>query len=239
MQRLGIHATSEVLVAKLERFPAERIDAVLPSDGIDLPDTVHAGDQADHQRHCYFSHPRVTLIEIGFVPLQVAEHVECRVGLPFLEQHDAEVVAVDRERQLAEGILGELSKPYNFGGEELAVSASLGASVYPWDGEDAQTLLRNAENALHAAKRQGRNRIRLYAPTLGGSGFEKLQLKLNQTLQHAAGETAYPWADEERDRWTWVRNFGAAAAMGMGLIFHGMVEFVQLYRIVDGRIIGI
>ncbi|MFQ5350340.1 MAG: putative bifunctional diguanylate cyclase/phosphodiesterase, partial [Thermoanaerobaculia bacterium] len=84
----------------------------------------------------------------------------------------------DDVRQLAEGILGELSKPHDFGGEELAVSASLGASVYPWDGEDAQTLLRNAENALHAAKRQGRNRIRLYAPTLGGSGFEKLQLKL-------------------------------------------------------------
>ena len=84
----------------------------------------------------------------------------------------------DDVRQLAEGILNELSKPHDFGGEELAVSASLGASVYPWDGEDAQTLLRNAENALHAAKRQGRNRIRLYAPTLGGSGFEKLQLKL-------------------------------------------------------------
>ncbi len=84
----------------------------------------------------------------------------------------------DDVRELAEGILAALSKPHDFGGEELAVSASLGASVYPWDGEDAQTLLRNAENALHAAKRQGRNRIRLYAPTLGGSGFEKLQLKL-------------------------------------------------------------
>ena len=84
----------------------------------------------------------------------------------------------DDVRQRAEGILSELSKPYDFGGEELAVSASLGASVYPWDGEDMQTLLRNAENALHAAKRQGRNRIRLYAPTLGGGGFEKLQLKL-------------------------------------------------------------
>jgi diguanylate cyclase (GGDEF)-like protein len=84
----------------------------------------------------------------------------------------------DDVRQLAEEILGELSQPHDFGGEKLAVSASLGASVYPWDGEDAQTLLRNAENALHAAKRLGRNRIRLYAPTLGGSGFEKLQLKL-------------------------------------------------------------
>ncbi len=84
----------------------------------------------------------------------------------------------DDVRHLAEGILAELAKPHDFGGEELAVSASLGASVYPWDGEDSQTLLRNAENALHAAKRQGRNRIRLYAPTLGDSGFEKLQLKL-------------------------------------------------------------
>ena len=71
----------------------------------------------------------------------------------------------DDVRKLAEGILAELSKPHDFGGEELTISASLGASVYPWDGEDAQTLLRNAENALHAAKRQGRNRLRLYAPT--------------------------------------------------------------------------
>ena len=112
--------------------------------------------------------------------------VELRKGTDLVARFgDDEFIYLIRElhrdddvRQLAEGILGALSKPHDFGGEELAVSASLGASVYPWDGEDAQTLLRNAENALHAAKRQGRNRIRLYAPTLGGSGFEKLQLKL-------------------------------------------------------------
>ncbi|MDH3255613.1 MAG: GGDEF domain-containing phosphodiesterase, partial [Acidobacteriota bacterium] len=58
------------------------------------------------------------------------------------------------------------------------VSASIGGSLYPWDGEDAQTLLKNAENALYTAKKQGRGHYRLYAPTMGGYAFEKLQLKM-------------------------------------------------------------
>ncbi|MDH3744074.1 MAG: EAL domain-containing protein [Acidobacteriota bacterium] len=81
-------------------------------------------------------------------------------------------------KELATRVLEAVSVPFDFGGQHLAVSASLGGSIYPWDGEDAQTLLRNAENALYAAKKQGRNHFRLYAPTMGGYAFEKLQLKM-------------------------------------------------------------
>ncbi len=84
-------------------------------------------------------------------------------------------------KQAATAILGAVGEPYDFGGQQLAITASLGASLYPWDGEDAQTLMRNAENALHTAKRQGRNRFRLYAPTMGANAFEKLQLKMALT----------------------------------------------------------
>jgi hypothetical protein len=46
----------------------------------------------------------------------------------------------------------------------------------------------------------------------------KLQLKLSQTLQRTAGETAYPWVEDEKDKWSWFRNFGAAAAVGMAAV---------------------
>jgi diguanylate cyclase (GGDEF)-like protein len=90
----------------------------------------------------------------------------------------------DHFKEIATEILAAVSEPHDFSGQQLVITASLGASLYPWDGEDAQTLMRNAENALQAAKIQGRNRIRLYAPTMGVNAFEKLQLKM--ALSYAA-----------------------------------------------------
>jgi diguanylate cyclase (GGDEF)-like protein len=81
-------------------------------------------------------------------------------------------------KAVAAKVLEAVSAPYDFGGQQLGVSVSIGGSLYPWDGEDAQTLLKNAENALYAAKKQGRGHYRLYAPTMGGYAFEKLQLKM-------------------------------------------------------------
>ncbi len=63
------------------------------------------------------------------------------------------------------------------------------------------------------------------APELPENFEWKLQLKLNQTLQRTAGETAYPWAEPDRDNWRWFRNFGAAAAMGMAAVLALAVFF--------------
>lgn len=47
----------------------------------------------------------------------------------------------------------------------------------------------------------------------------KLQLKLNQALQQSAGEAHYPWSEEKTaDRWSWLRNFGAATAVGLAAV---------------------
>ena len=94
-----------------------------------------------------------------------------------------DIASTDDIREFAAKVLEAVSAPYDFGGQQLAVSASIGGSLYPWDGEDAQTLLRNTENALRTAKKQGRGHYRLYAPTMGGYAFEKLQLKM--ALGHA------------------------------------------------------
>jgi hypothetical protein len=64
----------------------------------------------------------------------------------------------------------------------------------------------------------GQRMIAATAPVLPDNFDWKLQLKLNQTLQHAAGETAYPWAETDQDKGLWLRNFGAAAAVGMAAV---------------------
>ena len=46
----------------------------------------------------------------------------------------------------------------------------------------------------------------------------KLQLRLNQTLKEAAGEVAFPWEPQRADRFGWLRNFGAATAVGMAAV---------------------
>jgi hypothetical protein len=64
----------------------------------------------------------------------------------------------------------------------------------------------------------GRRTMSATTPELPDNFEWKLQLKLNQTLQRTAGETAYPWGEPDRDSWRWFRNFGTAAAMGMAAV---------------------
>jgi len=53
----------------------------------------------------------------------------------------------------------------------------------------------------------------------------KLQLRLNQSLKEAAGEAAYPWEEKRENRWSWFRNFGTAAAVGVAAVLALAVFF--------------
>ena len=68
--------------------------------------------------------------------------------------------------QAAEKIRVELQRPYELGGKEACVSASVGVSLFPEHGIDPDTLLRAADAALYVAKREGKNRSRV----AGGPG---------------------------------------------------------------------
>lgn len=55
-------------------------------------------------------------------------------------------------------------------------------------------------------------------PELSDNFEWRLQLKLNQTLQVAAGQVDSTWEEEPRNWWPWVRNFGAAASVGLAAV---------------------
>jgi EAL domain-containing protein (putative c-di-GMP-specific phosphodiesterase class I) len=65
------------------------------------------------------------------------------------------------------------------------VKASLGIALAPYDGEDVETLLKNADAAMYRAKQQGRNNYQLYTPAIGTKAFERLVL---ETSLHKALE---------------------------------------------------
>ncbi len=62
----------------------------------------------------------------------------------------------------ARKILAALAAPHQVGEHELTVTASVGLSTYPADGEDAETLIRNADAAMYRAKKSGRNNYRFF-----------------------------------------------------------------------------
>ena len=64
---------------------------------------------------------------------------------------------------LAEKILDAFRTPQRIQDQDLSITASIGISLYPADGEDTETLLRNADAAMYRAKYEGRNAFRFYS----------------------------------------------------------------------------
>jgi diguanylate cyclase (GGDEF)-like protein/PAS domain S-box-containing protein len=64
---------------------------------------------------------------------------------------------------LAEKILEAFWSPLRIVEQDLSITASIGISLYPTDGEDTETLLRNADAAMYRAKYEGRNAFRFYS----------------------------------------------------------------------------
>jgi diguanylate cyclase (GGDEF)-like protein/PAS domain S-box-containing protein len=60
---------------------------------------------------------------------------------------------------------------------ELTIAASIGIAIYPYDGDDADTLIKNADSALSRAKEQGRNHYQFYTNDMNASAFERLMLE--------------------------------------------------------------
>ena len=61
---------------------------------------------------------------------------------------------------VADKVLEDLRRPFRIAGQDLYISASIGVSVYPGDGDDFEVLLRAADSSMYAAKGAGRNTVR-------------------------------------------------------------------------------
>ncbi len=78
---------------------------------------------------------------------------------------------------VARRVLAEASRPFFAGAEECQLSASIGISLYPEDGRDAETLLKNSDIAMYRAKSLGKNNFQFYSATKNIHTVERLALE--------------------------------------------------------------
>jgi len=79
--------------------------------------------------------------------------------------------------KVAGKIIEAFRQPLTIDAHELYITTSIGIALYPNDGTDPDTLLKNADTAMYLAKEKGRNNYQLYTPTMNEKAFERLELE--------------------------------------------------------------
>ena len=79
--------------------------------------------------------------------------------------------------RVAHRILNSLREPFRVDHHEVFVTTSIGIAVFPFDGEDAETLRRNADTAMYWAKDRGRNNYQFYSRFMNEAAERKLELE--------------------------------------------------------------
>ncbi len=74
-----------------------------------------------------------------------------------------DIGGIDDVILVADKILSALRAPFLIGPHQMGTAASVGASLYPHDGEDAETLLKHADAAMYRAKQQGKDRMEFHS----------------------------------------------------------------------------
>jgi diguanylate cyclase (GGDEF)-like protein/PAS domain S-box-containing protein len=79
---------------------------------------------------------------------------------------------------VAENLLDGIASPFKVEGHELKIGASIGISIFPENASDAEELMKQADSAMYAAKRAGKNRVMSFTPEIGSLVHERLSLEI-------------------------------------------------------------
>ncbi|QOL51078.1 EAL domain-containing protein [Massilia litorea] len=83
----------------------------------------------------------------------------------------------DSVTSVAVRVVESLSQPYQLNGSTAHSGCSVGVALFPDDGQDAETLIRHADMAMYAAKRQGRGNFQFFSPAMNAATHEHLLLE--------------------------------------------------------------
>ncbi len=94
---------------------------------------------------------------------------------------------------IAHKILAVSSESFVALGQEFRVTASVGVSIYPKDGDDEQSLMKNADIAMYQAKEGGKNHFQFYSVQMNKNSFARLELEssLRRALDHGEFQLHY------------------------------------------------
>lgn len=150
--------------------------------------------------------------------VETAEDLVARFGGDEFAVLVNRVTDATQPQSVAKRILEHLREPFIVNGVENYISGSVGISIYPDDGQDIETLVRNADAAMYSIKALGRNDVRNYQPELSQESRRRWELEkdLYKALERNELELFYqPQVDAQLARIThvealmrWRRNGG-------------------------------
>lgn len=119
------------------------------------------------------------LIEVG---RRLQRQIRCSDTLARMGGDEFCFVATNPGKELnatniAQKFIDSLFPAFRIGSNELYVTTSIGIAVFPDDGGDAETLIKNAELAMYSAKEAGRNRYNFYSPGMNQKAHIRMELE--------------------------------------------------------------
>ena len=95
--------------------------------------------------------------------------------------------------KLARRLISSFAHPIRVGTHEIFINASIGIAIYPFDGEDLDTLLMHADTAMYKAKEQGGNSYQTYSKSMTTTALQRLTLEndLRRALDRGEFEVHY------------------------------------------------
>jgi len=95
--------------------------------------------------------------------------------------------------EISNKLLQSLTSGFYLGGEEANISASIGITLYPTDADNAEALIRNADQAMYNAKKSGRNQFSFFTRAMQDEAFARLKLigELREALDHKEFQVVY------------------------------------------------
>ncbi len=132
---------------------------------------------------------------------------------------------------IAQKMLASCTEPFLIEGHELHIGCSIGVSVHPQDGGDAETLLKNADMAMYRAKDSGRGTYRLYDPHMNAGSSERLMMEgaLRRAMERGELEMHYQPQMDLRSR----RIVGVEALMRWRHPVLGLISPAQFIPIAE------
>jgi predicted signal transduction protein with EAL and GGDEF domain len=95
---------------------------------------------------------------------------EFAILLPHISGLDGVITVAERVRD-------QFREPVDIDGERFTATASIGVAMYPYDGDQPESLLATADAAMYRAKESGRNAFEIYSPELASRAQERLALE--------------------------------------------------------------
>ncbi|MDR3578712.1 MAG: EAL domain-containing protein [Oryzomonas sp.] len=131
----------------------------------------------------------------------------------------------------AEKLIKAMAKPHLIGDHQLHVTLSIGISLYPDDGKDVETVIRNADTAMYHAKKTGRNKYQVFTPDMNTHAVARQSIE--QALHRALEQHEFVLHYQPKVNLVTGAIIGAEALLRWQRFAHRLVRPAQFVSIAE------